>query len=125
MEALRPTLPERPQELRAALAGRVTHAGAFDLGERLASLASRRPRRLVLDLREVTFLDAAAIAILRRHERRVASSGGRLVVRAEGAVASTLRRIGAGGLLEPRPVPAGTPDGPVRRSPPDRARART
>jgi anti-anti-sigma factor len=121
----RPMLPEPPQELETSLAGRLTHDDAFELGERLTALAARRPRRLVLDLEEVTFLDAASIAILRRLERRVAASGGRVVVRAQGQVARTLRRVGAGELLEPLPGRAGREGGAVRSPAPGPAPART
>ena len=97
----RPPFPERPAEIRAALDGRLTRAAAFELRGTLAALASRRPRTLVLDLRTVSVLDASAVTSLRALDRRLAGAGGRLVVEAEGGVARTLDRLGAGHLLAP------------------------
>jgi anti-anti-sigma regulatory factor len=92
-------MPERPRELRAALQGSLTHVVAGDLRSLLASLASRRPRRLLLDLTDATAIDASVVVILRALERRVTAAGGALVVIADGAVARTIAGIGAGDLL--------------------------
>lgn len=100
----RPTFPERPDELHAALEGRLTHRGARELRAGLTGLAARRPRRLVLDLRKVVFLDATAVSILRALERRIGAAGGRLVLVADGEVRRTLTALGAAHLVEPAAI---------------------
>jgi anti-anti-sigma factor len=107
--SLRPSMPERPNEVRAALQGQLTHAIAGDLRSVLTTLASKRPRRLVLDLREATFIDAAVIVILRALERRVTGAGGMLSVVAEGRVARTIAAVGAGDLLASESGDTGRP----------------
>jgi anti-anti-sigma regulatory factor len=108
--SLRPTMPDRPRELRAALQGRLTHAVVSDLRGVLTGLASKRPRRLVLDLSEATAIDAAVIVILRALERRVTAAGGLLVVIAHGPVARTITAIGAGDLLASGPADTARPE---------------
>lgn len=76
------TFTEEDRVLTANLAGEVDHHGAkaimTGLDDRI-SLAL--PRRLILDLSAVTFLDSSGIAIVLRAHRRLAELGGALTVR--------------------------------------------
>ena len=107
----RPTMPERPAELRATLCGSLTHANAVDLRAALTAVASRRPRRLVLDLEGVTDIDGTALTILSALERRIRGAGGLLAVVARGRIARTIVAVGAGHLLD------GAPEGEPERRP--------
>jgi anti-anti-sigma regulatory factor len=97
---MRPQFPSRPTELRAELAGALTRATIVDRADALIGLAARRPHRLVLDMRAVTFLDAHVVRRMLALERRLTPLGGQLVIRAGAAAAATLFAVGAGHLLE-------------------------
>jgi anti-anti-sigma regulatory factor len=99
-----PTFPERPAELRAVFKGVLTGAAARDWRDGLIDLAARRPHRLVLDLREVTFLDASVIATVRALERRLAPVRGAVALLAHDRLAARLRVLGVDHLLaDPEP----------------------
>lgn len=95
----RPQFPDRPDELRAELHGALTRTPQAAWVDSLIELAARRPRRLVLDMRRVTKVDAGAVRTLLALEKRLLASGGRMVVHAGAAAATTLTAIGAGHLI--------------------------
>ena len=72
---------EKDRELRLALAGEVDHHRARGLMEWVdREVGTRLPRRLVLDLGGVTFMDSSGIAVLLRAYKRTAELGGTVAV---------------------------------------------
>lgn len=70
------------RELRISLVGEVDHHGARGMMERIdQEVGTRLPRRLVLDLGGVTFMDSSGIAVLLRAYKRTAELGGTVAVR--------------------------------------------
>lgn len=65
------------------LAGEVDHHGARAMMEEVSdAIAQRLPRRLILDLSGITFMDSSGIALLLRTHRQMAQLGGVLRVTA-------------------------------------------
>lgn len=59
----------------------------------LAEAAALRPRHLVVDLRDSTQVDAAAIAVLLRAHREMVHAGGRLTLRSPAARVRHMLRL--------------------------------
>lgn len=75
------TVTDEGSALTAALSGEIDHHGAKTMMNELGELIARRlPRRLVLDLSGVTFMDSSGIAVLLRALREVDRLGGTLRV---------------------------------------------
>ncbi|MEA5040150.1 MAG: STAS domain-containing protein [Clostridiaceae bacterium] len=67
--------------VRASLTGELGHREAIEMMERLAELIDLRvPRRMVLDLSGLEFMDSSGIAVVVQTARRCANAGGRLSV---------------------------------------------
>jgi len=67
--------------LTVSLSGELDHHGARGLMERIDSLMEQElPRKTVLDLKELTFMDSSGIAVILRAKRRMEALGGNLVV---------------------------------------------
>ena len=58
--------------VRLSLTGEFDLAGAEDFSRVLAELEARRPRAIVVDLKEVTFLDSTGARLLFEAQRRAA-----------------------------------------------------
>lgn len=80
--------------VRASLSGELGHREAIEMMERLAELIDlRMPRRMVLDLSKVEFMDSSGIAVVLQSARRCADAGGKLTV--EGVPAQAMRVLRA------------------------------
>ncbi len=76
---IRTKLEERT--LTIQLCGELDHHGARGLMERLDALMEQElPRKTILDLEELTFMDSSGIAVILRAKRRMEALGGNLVV---------------------------------------------
>lgn len=73
-----------------ALAGELDVASVPDLEDRLDEVVLERPRVVVVDMAEVTFIDSTGLGGLVRSARRVERVGAPLVLRAPGP---TVRRV--------------------------------
>lgn len=70
------------RELRIALSGEVDHHRARGLMDGIdREIDMRLPRRVILDLGGVTFMDSSGIAVLLRAYKRMAELGGTVTVR--------------------------------------------
>lgn len=70
------------RELRIALSGEVDHHRARGLMDGIdREIDMRLPRRVILDLGGVTFMDSSGIAVLLRAYKRAAELGGAVTVR--------------------------------------------
>ena len=68
------------ERLTAYLEGEIDHHTAKDLREEIDSNASRlKPEQLLLDFREVTFMDSSGIGVLIGRSRNLSFSGGQVV----------------------------------------------
>ena len=75
------TVSSRDSALTAALSGEIDHQVARDMMDAITgAIAERLPRRLVLDLSGVTFMDSSGIAVLLRALRQMEQTGGTLRV---------------------------------------------
>lgn len=75
------TVSSRDSALTAALSGEIDHQVAREMMDAITgAIAERLPRRLVLDLSGVTFMDSSGIAVLLRALRQMEQIGGTLRV---------------------------------------------
>jgi stage II sporulation protein AA (anti-sigma F factor antagonist) len=66
----------------AWLSGELDHHAADDVRRQLdAALHRREPRRLVLDMSKITFMDSAGIGVVLGRYKKVKEAGGRMSVR--------------------------------------------
>ena len=71
----------RDQLLRVSLCGEIDHHGAIGLREDLDELILRqRPRRLVLDLNRIEFMDSAGLGLLMGRYRLMRELGGIMAI---------------------------------------------
>ncbi len=76
---IRTNLEERT--LTVALRGELDHHAARPLMERIAMLVEQTlPSKLILDLKELTFMDSSGIAVILRAKRHMEAMNGSLVV---------------------------------------------
>ncbi len=69
------------QTLTIQLCGELDHHGAKGLMERMDALMERDlPRKTILDLEQLRFMDSSGIAVILRAKRRMEALGGNLVV---------------------------------------------
>lgn len=67
--------------VRACLSGELGHHEAIRMMERLSELVEvQMPRRMVLDLSGIEFMDSSGIAVVVQTARRCAACGGRMSV---------------------------------------------
>ena len=86
--------------------GELDLAAVPELRMRLAD-AHRAGARLVLDLRDVTFLDSSALSVVLNADRRLAVTGGSLrLAHVSAEVRRVLRICGLADLVLPSPVVA-------------------
>lgn len=87
--------------LRAAVAGEVDHHGARSIMEELSrQIDQALPRRLILDLGGVTFMDSSGIAVVLRAYRRLRELEGALeLVNVPPQAGKVLRAAGVDKLL--------------------------
>ena len=70
------------RDLILTLSGEVDHHGARAMMQEMdRAVEASLPRRLILDLSGVTFMDSSGIAVILRAFRRVGALGGELTVR--------------------------------------------
>lgn len=87
--------------LDAALSGEIDLSTVAELEQRLEDPLHGGPTLLVLDLRQVTFLDSSGLRLLLRLDERQRGLGGRMVLVQGGRrVARVLELTGAGERLE-------------------------
>lgn len=87
MTGLGVTVVERSGGPALALRGELDISGVGELERALAEVEAGEPRVLVIDLREVTFLDSSGLRSLLAADRRAKAAGRRLVlVRGPGPV---------------------------------------
>ena len=69
------------QTLTIQLCGELDHHGAKGLMERMDALMERDlPRKTILDLEQLRFMDSSGIAVILRAKRRMEALSGNLVV---------------------------------------------
>jgi len=91
----------RAGRLDAALSGEIDLSTVAELEERLGDSLEAGPRLLVVDLREVTFLDSSGLRLLLHLDERQRSAGGRMVlVRGGRRVERVFELTGTGERLE-------------------------
>ena len=96
--------------LDAALSGEIDLSTVTELEERLEDSLGGDPSLLVLDLREVTFLDSSGLRLLLRLDERQRTAGGRLVlVKGGRRVERVFELTGAAERLEMVADPAEVP----------------
>ena len=87
--------------LDAALSGEIDLSTVAELESRLEEPLNGGPDLLVLDLREVTFLDSSGLRLLLRLQERQSEAGSRLVLVQGGRrIARVFELTGAGDRLE-------------------------
>ena len=84
-----------PGAVRIALRGELDLAHAYTFDEELRRVEESRPRCVVLDLRELSFLDSCGLARLLAARRRARRAGHRLLlVRGPAGGAAAVRAVG-------------------------------
>ncbi len=87
--------------LEAVLSGEIDLSTVGELEDRLEGPLDSGPSLLVLDLRQVTFLDSSGLRLLLRLDERQRAGGGRMVLVQGGRrVARVFELTGAGERLE-------------------------
>jgi anti-sigma B factor antagonist len=105
MTTMPPVLHDTATTVRAPM-GELDVAAVPELRMRLAA-AHRAGAQLVLDLRDVTFLDSSALSVVLAADRRLAVTGGSLrLVHVSAEVRRVLRICGLADLVLPSPVVA-------------------
>ena len=91
MVSLEVTTEQHPGQTRVVLSGELDIASAGELEDQLAAIEGDSPGTLVLDLRQVDFVDSTGLRALIAADERARSQGRRLVVvRGPDAVAHLL-----------------------------------
>jgi anti-anti-sigma factor len=94
-------IAERDGGFEAALSGEIDLSTVGELQERLQPSLDDNPKLIVLDLRQVSFLDSSGLRLILRLNKRQEESGGRLViVRGGRRVARVFEITGVDGELE-------------------------
>jgi stage II sporulation protein AA (anti-sigma F factor antagonist) len=76
---------EKDGVLVAWLSGELDHHAADDVRQQLDTALYRRgPRKVVLDMSRLTFMDSAGIGVVLGRYRKLKEAGGRLAVRGPG-----------------------------------------
>lgn len=70
----------KPDVVLVALSGALEFSRAYTFDEEMRRLEAQRPRTIVLDLRELSFLDSAGLGRVLALQRRARRDGRRLVV---------------------------------------------
>jgi anti-sigma B factor antagonist len=92
---------EREGEVVLAVSGDFDIRSADEIAVAVSEAETSGPRRLVLDLSEVTFMDSVALAVMIGARERARGRGAAVVVRAgRGPVRELLRIVGLTELLE-------------------------
>jgi anti-anti-sigma factor len=100
-------IAERDEGFEAALSGEIDLSTVGELQERLQPSVDTDPKLIVLDLRQVTFLDSSGLRLILRLNKRQEESGGRLViVRGGRRVARVFQITGVDGELHQVDDPA-------------------
>jgi len=94
-------IAQRDGGIEAALSGEIDLSTVEELQERLETALEDDPRLIVLDLRQVSFLDSSGLRLILRLNKRQEDNDGRLVlVRGGRRVARVLEITGADRELE-------------------------
>ena len=94
-------IAERDGGFEAALSGEIDLSTVGELEERLQPSLDEDPELVVLDLREVSFLDSSGLRLILRLNKRQEEIGGRLVlVRGGRRVERVFEITGVNGELE-------------------------
>ncbi|HZI91235.1 MAG: STAS domain-containing protein [Actinomycetota bacterium] len=94
-------ITQRDGGFEAALSGEIDLSTVGELQDRLQTALEGDPSLIVLDLRQVSFLDSSGLRLILRINRRQEENGGRLVlVRGGRRVARVLEITGTDGELE-------------------------
>jgi anti-sigma B factor antagonist len=88
-------IDEHGDAVTVTLGGELDISNAAAVEGRLIALEESRPAALVLDLRQVSFIDSTGLSLLINADSRARKAGRRLtIVPGEGAVERTLRTVG-------------------------------
>jgi len=94
-------IAQRDGGIEVALAGEIDLSTVEELQERLETALEEDPGLIVLDLRQVSFLDSSGLRVILRLNKRQEEGGGRLVlVRGGRRVARVLEVTGTDRQLE-------------------------
>lgn len=86
---------EEPDGVRVVLRGELDIANASSVESRLLEIERRSPERLILDLREVSFIDSTGLSMIINADGRARKAGRRLtVVSGDGVPRRILRTVG-------------------------------
>ena len=91
-EAFRIDIVPTSCEVNVVVAGDIDVATAHDLHEHLQAV-ERSSRDVVIDLSDVAFIDAAALRVLIRSQRRLQATGRSLTVRNASRIPSRVLRL--------------------------------
>jgi len=101
MELFSVEIAQRDGGIEVALTGEIDLSTVEELQERLAPALGEDPGLIVLDLRQVSFLDSSGLRLILRLNRRQHDGGGRLVlVRGGRRVSRVLEITGVDSELE-------------------------
>lgn len=100
-DVLRITVTDTGETRLLRLTGEFDLAGVELFESRLEAAGTRAPQVLVVDVRELTFIDTSGVRALVTADLRLASQGGRLiVVKRPGPVDRVLKLMGLSDRLE-------------------------
>ena len=95
-------LQNEPDRLTAAIYGEIDHHTARGIRDEIdANLQRSLPKELVLDFRDVTFMDSSGVGLIMGRYKLVRSMGGGIVIKnASEPIARILRLAGLDKLAE-------------------------
>lgn len=94
------------KRITAALSGDIDHHAAREIRTELDDvIAHSRPELLILDLRDVGFMDSSGIGLILGRSRAVRAVGGELLIKnARREISEVIRISGLGTLIAAQPV---------------------
>lgn len=97
-------LQNEPDKLTAAIYGEIDHHTARGIREEIdANLQRSLPKQLILDFRDVTFMDSSGIGLILGRYKLVKSTGGEIIIQnASRQIARMMKLAGLSRLADIR-----------------------